>query len=130
MAWFNFLINEKEVRSILNSEEIDLRGLLLLKIEYLPGNKILLEFFQKNIPKNIPDRWHQKNIVGLKLCFESEVKNFKLDAKKNFHEMPDLAIEINSELFRVKDDFENFDLIMSPFFLKLKIHPVETLNFL
>lgn len=128
MLWCEHLINAKEVESKFPAGGVSLTGLFLLRLEYLPGNKLMLNFFQQEIPPVIPDRWRSKKITALELRFSLGISSMEFGLQEEFVTMPSLSVFLEKMRFRVESEADSSILLVAnTFFIELEVRPLESI---
>jgi hypothetical protein len=128
MIWSEHLSNAKEVNTLFPAGDVSLSGLLLLRLEYLPGNKLTLSFLQQKLPSIIPDRWNRQNIVGLELRFSLGVSLLELNLPEEFTNMPSLSVSVERARLQVRNEVSSSLLLfVNSFYIELKIRPLDSI---
>jgi hypothetical protein len=124
--WVEHLVNASEVRSIFPRSGLALSGLQLLRLEYLPGNKLRITLLADGLPEDAPQRWRDRGATGVEICLDVGVSAMSVRVTKEFEEMPPLAVAIGPNQLRVfgKDSTDDFEVEVSTFFMRLEARPL------
>lgn len=125
-SWVEHLTNASEVRSIFPGDGLELSGLLLLGLEYRPGNKLRITLLSDQLPEDIPERWRGRNATTVEICFDIGVSRLDMRVGKEFDEMPLLNVAIEANRLRiVAQDSANadFEIEASTFYMRLEAKP-------
>lgn len=124
-SWIEHLTNATEVRSLFPRDQLALSGLLLLGLEYVPGNKLRVTVLVDYLPEDAPQRWRDRGATAVEICLDVGVSALNMRIAKEFDEMPLLDVAIDESRLRiVAQDAEGvFEIEARTFYIRLEAKP-------
>lgn len=124
-SWIDHLTNRTEVDSLFPRGGLVLSGLLLLGLEYLPGNKLRVTLLSDHLPEAAPQRWRDQGATAVEICFDVGISALNMRIAEEFDEMPLLDVLIDENRLRVvaHDGEGSFDIEARTFYIRLLAKP-------
>jgi hypothetical protein len=124
-SWIEHLTNATEARSLFPRDQLALSGLLLLGLEYVPGNKLRVTLRVDHLPEDAPQRWRDRGAIAVEICLDVGVSALNMRIAKEFDEMPLLDVAIDENRLRVvaQDAEGDFEIEARTFYIRLEAKP-------
>lgn len=128
-GWIDHLSNSQELKGKFPDGELILTGLLLLKLEYSPGNILSLTFFQERVPDTMPVKWRQMDPIGMQLEFRMGLRNLAIQVSSELQQNPPMKVSLEPAGLLVTAELsDEVRISASTFFVTLNVTPLKPLE--